>query len=120
MRARASHGGEAVPWSDSTRVCARLKVGEDPDRWSPPISERRRGEKGVSELAGRGTRKLGRAEEGGKRIASLGRATRRKKRGKKKKERVGRAQLEKREKKNCIQMHLNLNLKFKFKWKTSN
>jgi hypothetical protein len=68
----------------------------------------------------RGTGQLGRAEgDKKKKKSQVGPGCKEKRREGKRKERVSRAQLEKREKKNCIQMHLNLNLKFKFKWKTN-
>jgi hypothetical protein len=76
--------GEAVPCHGRTRARARvwLEVGDDPDRWVPAVSERKKGKRkecagwavlGEAEQAGQ----LGRAgEKEGKegRPAGLGRA----------------------------------------------
>jgi hypothetical protein len=63
VRARGAIRAEEVR-RGRTRPRARvwLKVGDDPDRWAPPISKRKRGgERGVARLAGPGEE--GEAEE---------------------------------------------------------
>jgi hypothetical protein len=100
---------------------------DDPDRWGSPVTKRR-GKGGGSRPCGRtrlGKGKLGRAEEireekrgrwtgsCGRREKGqlgLGRKEERKERGKTKRESGPGPIRKKREKKNCIQMHLNLTL----------
>jgi hypothetical protein len=101
-----------------------LEVGDDPDRWAPPVRERGGEERRGARLAGpreeaHAAGHLGRAgEKEGKQRGQLGWAVREEKEKRRKK--MGRAKREREREKKCIQMHLNLNLKFKFKWKINN